>query len=324
MKRIERRAVPMLVPVRDNRVGGCSRDILHPEGWQLAKIPDEVRKCVAYLYYKTKKNLEPMGTVFFVGYEIEHFENNSLFYLPCFTYAITSRHVIEKIKERSVNACTYIVMNGVGETSIWRQMPLSYWQFPLGDRSDVAVIEIDINRCGGDHLCFPQRGFMPHDELEQWGIGPGDEVFISGLYTGRPGGRNNNIPIVRVGSIAAIPAGIVHTRYSDVNAYLIEARSTGGLSGSPVFYSRDLHGRRFQNRGYEPPNAGRGLHLLGYIEGHYDERDGGDKINTGIAIVVPAADVLAALNHPTFADSRNQRFAEGLAKERERRMSTND
>jgi len=323
--RSKTRAVPALVPIHDNRVGGCPREVYYPEGWQLAKIPDEVRKCVAYLYYKTKENLEPMGTVFFVGYEMEHSEDNKLFYVPCFTYAVTSRHVVEKIKTKGVNGCTYIAMNGQNGTKILRQMPSELWQFPLGHRSDVAIVELDITRGGNaDHLCFPQREFVSHDELESWRIGPGDEVFISGLFTGRPGNRTNNVPIVRVGNIAALPAGIIRTTYSDFDAYLVEARSIGGLSGSPVFYSVDLHGLRLQRSTYEPPNTGQGLHLLGYVQGHYDEQDGGEKLNSGIVTVVPAVDILAALENPVFADSRNLRFADGLERKRKKRMPTDD
>jgi hypothetical protein len=54
-------------------------------------------------------------------------------------------------------------------------------------------------------------------------------------------GRKRNIPIVRTGNISMIPSekvpGIQIRRGESVESevYLIEARSVGGLSGSPVF-----------------------------------------------------------------------------------------
>ena len=44
-----------------------------------------------------------------------------------------------------------------------------------------------------------------------------------------------NLPIVRLGAIAAMPGEYIKTDWGCLRAYLIEARSIGGLSGSPVF-----------------------------------------------------------------------------------------
>ena len=74
-----------------------------------------------------------------------------------------------------------------------------------------------------------------------------------------------------------------------MEAYLIESRSIGGLSGSPVF-AVDHKNRR--------------VLLLGLIQGHYDVKDEilidsavSDSsipagINTGIAIITPATKLL--------------------------------
>ena len=63
----------------------------------------------------------------------------------------------------------------------------------------------------------------------------GDEVFVVGLFRHRHG-TQRNIPIVRVGNLAALTEEKVATNdFGLVDAYLIEARSIGGLSGSPVF-----------------------------------------------------------------------------------------
>jgi hypothetical protein len=65
-------------------------------------------------------------------------------------------------------------------------------------------------------------------------IGIGDAVFITGLFSHHPG-KARNLRVIRVGNIAAMPDEPVKTQRGEMEAYLIEARSLGGLSGSPVF-----------------------------------------------------------------------------------------
>lgn len=72
-------------------------------------------------------------------------------------------------------------------------------------------------------------------------IGAGDDAFITGLLI-HHSGESRNMPIVRLGGIAALPPDPVWVDIGnnrspsreDVVA-LIEIRSFGGLSGSPVF-----------------------------------------------------------------------------------------
>jgi hypothetical protein len=50
-------------------------------------------------------------------------------------------------------------------------------------------------------------------------------------------GDLKNVPIVRVGNLASYPSEQIQTRaFGRMEAYLIEARSIGGLSGSPVSF----------------------------------------------------------------------------------------
>jgi hypothetical protein len=81
-----------------------------------------------------------------------------------------------------------------------------------------------------------------------------------------------------------------------INAYLIEARSIGGLSGSPVFVHRLEDGT--------PKFA-----LLGLMEGHYGTKtaQSGDtaseeSVNVGIGIVVPADDIEEIFGQPEIVE----------------------
>jgi hypothetical protein len=88
-----------------------------------------------------------------------------------------------------------------------------------------------------------------------------------------------------------------------MDGYLIEARSIGGLSGSPVFVN--LGSTRFVDGKVKHATTGSIHFLIGIIHGHYDSRmtdtDGlikdslateFESINTGIAIVTPATKLL--------------------------------
>ena len=94
-----------------------------------------------------------------------------------------------------------------------------------------------------------------------------------------------------------IPDEPVPTKMGMTEAYLIEARSIGGLSGSPAFVYK-------RNRFY----------LLGLMHGHWDippenkndfvDMDSFGSVNMGIAIVVPAKKILEVLNQPKLVELR--------------------
>ena len=84
-----------------------------------------------------------------------------------------------------------------------------------------------------------------------------------------------------------------------IDAYLVEARSIGGLSGSPVFLNLGIV--RYIDKQVKHAQVGPIFYLLGLVHGHYDvptanidnnEEDAVEslsveRVNTGIAIVVP-------------------------------------
>jgi hypothetical protein len=163
-------------------------------------------------------------------------------------------------------------------------------------------------------------------------IGIGDEVFLTGLFT-HAKGREANSPICRVGTLAMLPNESINIGppegFSDV--YLIEAKSMGALSGSPVFvrasYTVPAKAPRFDDRqSWEDRNpedfTGRPetvVHeadylLLGLAHGHWkipkEDIDsakpllGRGELNIGIAVVVPASKILETLNHPQLIAQR--------------------
>ncbi|HEY1660105.1 MAG TPA: hypothetical protein VGG14_17270 [Candidatus Sulfotelmatobacter sp.] len=116
---------------------------------------------------------------------------------------------------------------------------------------------------------------------------------------------------VRVGTVAALREEPVTSRDGrPMDVYLVESRSIGGLSGSPVFIDvRIAKTTRPPNYGwmagaYDSSSAGR-FKLLGLVHGHFGDDilpdatadDGKDKIhiNMGIAMVIPAEKIREAL-----------------------------
>jgi hypothetical protein len=109
---------------------------------------------------------------------------------------------------------------------------------------------------------------------------------------------------VRFGNIALMPHEPVPIRLEPGTAkvprpaFLVEARSWGGQSGSPafVYFLPDRTGAL-------APSSGAPIYLLGVVHGHYDIEQpvvlaGSDSesarisVNAGMAVVIPAQDLV--------------------------------
>lgn len=118
--------------------------------------------------------------------------------------------------------------------------------------------------------------------------------------------------------MAALDEEPVLTKRGLIQAYLVEARSIGGLSGSPVFVN--LGNTRVIGGGLRLGSGGPTILLLGLIHGHYEagteeallvddvnEDMISASINAGIAIVVPFTRIKEVVEHAMRHDfnSRN-------------------
>jgi hypothetical protein len=174
--------------------------------------------------------------------------------------------------------------------------------YPEDPGVDVAVMPVNIHPAI-DALCFPSEGFVTDDNIEEFGIGIGDDAMTVGLFTQRYG-KKLNIPIVRSGMIAAMPEEILYDSKTgaEFHAYLVEMRSIGGLSGSPVFVSVPPHRALGFNK--ERPYDGYSL-PLGVIRSHWEidivlddsmeDFVNESRLNTGIAAVTPVQEVAKLL-----------------------------
>jgi len=272
------------------------------------QVPEEARKCVAFVGFRNPDGVyEVRGTAFFVSRSVEDLESS-------FTYVVTAKHVIDKIRDRLAEKVC-LRLNFKDGDARWLETDISNWHFhPDDSEVDVALLRwgfpIDC-----DHLYLATNMLLTSERVEKYEIGIGDDVVISGLFA-RQYGLKINIPIVRIGNIAAMPEERVEVSgFGLIDAYLIEARSIGGISGSPVFVNLGLH--RFMKGQFMKTVQGPIFYLLGLVHGHWDalpssydaiteDAFSAEKVNMGIAIVVPASKILEVINQPAVKKLDNE------------------
>lgn len=293
-------------------------------------IPHEITKSVFFIAadVKVKKLSQNVierryfGTGFIVSKAVGEHE---------FEYLITAKHVITDAKRDSHDGKVYIIINQKRtfdssgpvqggsipiEVSNWYPIDWEEKNLPVEyDTSvDVAFTELPQPFEGIDYVSLPISLFLDASGVSgksNWEAairyGLGTDVFVTGLFYFHSG-RKRIQPVVRSGIISMLPQEkYPSARFGDIDAYLVELMSIGGLSGSPVFvYAEDVH--QSPHRGYRSVNS---FYLLGLIHGHWDEEGSrtdsaqedryniaqADKMNTGMAIVVPSTNILQMINN---------------------------
>ncbi len=294
----------------DFRVGGKPKFILADEPPKLMFIPDQVRKCVVFIGYRLPSGeMSLQGTGFLVGRTIEG--TGQAFY-----YLVTAAHVIQGISSiDNFDGKVLLRMNFLDGNAYTVESDISNWKFhPDEIEVDVAVLPNVSNLADvGDIQAIALEMFLNEQIRVENDLGLGDEVFLTGLFHNHHG-KQRNIPIVRAGNIAAMPEEKVRTRMGFIDAYLVEARSIGGISGSPVFLYQGID-RKYAKNTIITGTGERAstFFLLGLMHGHYNldllsedaidmDAKGREVVNMGIAIVVPSEKILEVINQPMIRE----------------------
>jgi hypothetical protein len=211
----------------------------------------------------------------------------------------------------------------------WIETEFENWRYDPSDPcTDVAVYPLDSDELASlaqfDFLDLPLSMGITDEQMRHHTIGLGDEIFVIGLFF-RHYGEQRNVPIVRIGNIAAMPEEPMWTRVGDdtgrADAYLVEARSTQGLSGSPVFVH--LGPTRGSAEGMSMGSDR--FYLMGLMHGHWDAppselEPAGDawdveaeRLNVGIAQVVPFRKIVDVLNQTDLFQQRQIHLARHIA-----------
>lgn len=269
------------------------------------RVPDQIRDCVCFLCTEANGRYQCKGTGFFVSVRDEHLDDYWHFYL------VTARHnVVNSINEGGL----YIRINNVEGGVDYIRIETD-WIYPESESSDVAVTEFNYTVAQFTFTTLAIEMLATQAEIRKHDIGIGDEIYIAGLFTQRHGTRKNS-PIVRSGIIASMPDEPIQDEQSglDYNAYLVEVRSIGGLSGSPVFIFAHVEGTPMRGA---PIIWTHKIFVLGLIRGHWDIRrtaglygvahDDMAIVNMGIAIVTPIEEVIDLLRGDELVRARSRK-----------------
>lgn len=145
-----------------------------------------------------------------------------------FHYLVTAGHVIGR------GAVIARFNDTAGGTIVFPSAP-GEWVRP-GDGTDLAALPLGSLPAGIESFAIALELFVRHDELSEW-VAPGEDAFFIGRFKYSEG-RHINQPSVRFGNVSALPGEKVPMGSGGPppqEAFLVEARSLSGYSGSPVF-----------------------------------------------------------------------------------------
>lgn len=274
------------------------------------KVAANIKNSVCFLGTEEHGKFVPKATAFFVGVRAK--------YEGSFIYLVTAEHVLVGLQQNGQKVVSTRMNSSPGVPSLPFELPIAEWFFhPNSERTptDVAVLPVTVgNTDPNNFVAFDADAFVTRENFhnQEWGVG--DEVVVIGLFRNHHG-KERNIPLVRIGNLAALPEEPVKTNWGYLDAYLVELHSVGGLSGSPCYIHRAL--TRVKDGKLQYIKNQQPLSLLGLVSGHFDvpnlredavqENQNGDgNINAGIAVVVPAYKILETLNQDELVTIRKK------------------
>jgi hypothetical protein len=272
----------------------------------LMRVPDIALKCVVFVGKMDNPPFVPFGTAFLVSREASGL---------LFPYLVTCRHVLDKINSDDI----YVRSNRISGAAEMQKIKRSSWiGHPNPGRKlvDLAVCQITYQPEIDDLVSIPldEKNLLTEAAIAEEDIGIGDDVYTVGLFT-RHAETKRNVPIVRGGIISVMAGEPIWDGSKFMDGYLLESRSIGGLSGSPVFvHLPPFRSRREDGKGYRTTRSKRAQYLMGMIQGHFEIQNSedlikiddemGEKTNAGIASVVPIQKIIETIDQPHFADAR--------------------
>src|SRR5579863_6440875 len=274
------------------------------------RVPDLILRSIGFVAEVngddlSTANIDPVGTVFLVSIPSSEIPGGR------FCYAITARHVLD---EATPNTERVIVVNRRGGGVAFLTL-LSEWLGHPDASVDVAALPVKYDASVDVSMFDLEDLFDESNNREN--IGPGDEVFFPGLFTPAPG-HERVMPMVRHGNLAMLPNQQIQTSEGYQDIYLIEARSIGGFSGSPVFVRETvvLPVSRGDGEGEQVMQGLGKFKLLGLIKAHWDVEESKINqahvlhspkrgVNMGVAQVVPVKKILETLERPEFKAMRH-------------------
>jgi hypothetical protein len=263
-----------------------------------------------------------LGTGFFVGVTDPRIVDEKGAPAPqgVFTYLVTNRHVVQpgiEVGKPCQVIESFIILNHMPDAthpSIYAETSridlVLTWSFSETDDSvDLAITPIGMRRDIYDFLCIPTTQFVTDEQVQKKVVVEGDPVLFSGLFIQSYSEAHTLEPIVRSGTLAMVPYGLVKTTINNKlgHIYLAEAHAFGGNSGSPMFIDTNKFANIISGPSYS---------FLGVISGEVLENSdftlnvttsfsGTVGANSDVSMIVPASEVLKILNNAKFQSDRD-------------------
>jgi hypothetical protein len=306
----------------DRRIGNSRQWWLGhqpPDDYRM-RVPDLIKACVVFVEFPDDGRA---ATAFLVGtWNTEP--------VDVYLNLVTAAHVAKKMNKsryrlranRPTTDTNLFYDTGSVADELKLSQPLNWWYHPtMPENVDIAVAPVDSSIMVDWALNgLPVTMLLTDDTARHYAIGIGDETYTLGIFT-HLRSREKNRPILRTGNLAVFPEIKVPTKnFGNMDAYLIEARSLGGLSGAPVFVT-ETSGQAFVKSPGEPALWAGQTFLLGVMHGHWDippdalndigfDVDEQSRVNLGVAIVSPAKRLLEILTQPRLLTMREQQTRE--------------
>jgi hypothetical protein len=267
----------------------------------LMRINELVRKSVVFLGILDDTGaFAPYGTGFIVVWRPTPATGT------VFPFLVTANHVLEDMVATKRPIVCRLNANE-GGAHIAQVEPKNWERHPTNPNCDIAVARFSASFDTFNIRGIPlYEGVLTKEYVEENDIGCGDEAITVGLLVSHFG-TNKNVPIVRIGNIAAMPEEVVELGepWGSQEVYLVEARSIGGLSGSPVFLHtppvRIVKGETKSSGGHKREYI-MGVHIgLFETKAHADSLRAGtaeqranflDAMSSGIGVVIPIQRVI--------------------------------
>ena len=190
------------------------------------RIADLILDCVVYIYPSVdhaQAGEEWGGTGFLVGWQSE--AHKELAYLYC----VTNKHVVVEM------ASPVVRLNTTDGGYDLIELNPEDWVYHR-DGDDLAACPFGFeNPTYYKYSMLHPALFITEEVIERHNIGVGDEVYMVGRFVNHQG-QQQNTPVVRFGNISMAKPQPIRNEWGLLQeSFLIETRSLGGFSGSPVF-----------------------------------------------------------------------------------------
>jgi hypothetical protein len=273
------------------------------------RIADHFLDCVTYLY-PDAAHAEAGDQIGASGFLLRFQDSNDLKREQI--YIVTNWHVVES------GNMTVRLNTQEGGLDVIDTDPSKWVHHPKGD--DLAIYPLTLDESRFKYGCISNFNLLTKNTVQINNIGPGDDVFAIGRFINHEG-KQRNLPTVRMGTIAQMPWEPIRTNGDfDQESFLVEVRSMGGYSGSPIILILPTFAPTRPGSQQLPvqinPSISLGPWLIGvswgYLHGgrlpvYQDDRRETSYYavsNSGLMAVVPAWKLQELLDHPPVVAAR--------------------